>query len=337
MTISIWCCPLCHAALAERPALVQCTACKRDYPVVDGIPDLRVGQPSWIDQAVDRRQAQELADEYGHLPIEQLVRRVFSVRPGWTESDVARRTAQILEAPDRLRGDFDAWLRPAVEGPEPFLDLGCGPGTVLAAAVGRGHHGVGLDVSLVWLVVAKRLIRHWGGDADLAAGLAESLPLPDRSVGGVISLDVIEHVGDQSSYLREIERILRPGGTAAFVTPNRFSLSAEPHVGIWGVGWLPRSWQRPYVAFRGGKSYEFVRLLSAREARRLVRRSTHLGASASVAPIPAAEIARFRPAKIALARAYNRLISLPVVAAAILPICPFFRLVAAKPVMTTGR
>jgi hypothetical protein len=52
-------------------------------------------------------------------------------------------------------------------------------------------------------------------------------------------------------------------------TVNRFSLAREPHVYLWGVGFLPRRWQAPYVRWRRDASFENIGLLSYRELRRL--------------------------------------------------------------------
>ena len=84
------------------------------------------------------------------------------------------------------------------------------------------------------MAARRRTPRACGGDPLLAAAHAEALPLADGAVSGVISLDVIEHVAEPRRYLREIERVLAPGGNTALSTPNRFSLAAEPHVFVWG-------------------------------------------------------------------------------------------------------
>ena len=132
---------------------------------------------------------------------------------------------------------------------------------LLAAAAARGVPGLGIDVSLTWLVVARRMIEQHGGEATLCAAFAESLPPRDAQVPGIVSLDVIEHVADQARYLAEIDRIATVALTIALATP-RFSLSAEPHVHVWGVGWIPTRFQARYVRARSGRAYDFVRLLS---------------------------------------------------------------------------
>lgn len=90
--------------------------------------------------------------------------------------------------------------------------------------------GIGLDVSMAWLVIAKWMIAFHGSDPILAAGVGEWLPLRDGQLSGVVSLDVIEHVRDSDRYLCEIDRVVGVGGSVALRTPNRFSLTSEPHV-----------------------------------------------------------------------------------------------------------
>ncbi len=42
-------CPACGNPLADTPPLLRCTACGREYPVIDGIYDLRVDPPAWAE------------------------------------------------------------------------------------------------------------------------------------------------------------------------------------------------------------------------------------------------------------------------------------------------
>ena len=55
--------------------------------------------------------------------------------------------------------------------------------------------------------------------------------------------------------------MLRPGGVAVHNTVNRYTIAPEVHVGLWGLGFLPRSWQVRYVRWRRGAAYE-IRPLS---------------------------------------------------------------------------
>jgi 2-polyprenyl-3-methyl-5-hydroxy-6-metoxy-1,4-benzoquinol methylase len=291
---------------------------------------LRLPGASWIDYETDKANARRLLEITAKCSVEELIRYVYSSRPDWDKARVDLRTQQVMAAPNRLHTDIKGWLQPYLKRTGLLLDLGCGPGTLLAAAAVEGRKGIGIDVSMVWLVVAQRLIAEWGGQPILAAALAEALPLADNSVSSVVSLDVLEHVAEPKSYLSEINRVTEPGGCVALSTPNRYSLAAEPHVSVWGVGWLPRSWQKSYVKWCSGKSYEFTRLLSTWETAQLLRQHTHFQANILVPPVPEEEVAHFSTRRATLARLYNRLVSFNWMRWLFLIIGPFFRVVGRK-------
>lgn len=324
MVRSPWCCPRCLVSLPpadDGTAALICPGCGASYDVVAGIPDLRVPTPAWIDFARDKEMARRLA-ALGDVSTERLARAVFEARRNWTEARVRFRTRQVLEGPARARREIDGWLAPLARG-GPLLEIGCGTGGVLAA-LPLSAAAIGIDVSLAWLVVARRLLREHGREVPLAAAVAEALPLADGSVRGVLALDVIEHVADLRPVLREIDRVSGVDAELAFATPNRFSLGAEPHVGVWGVGWLPRPLQPRYVQWRTGEPYSFARLLSAREAVGLVRRHTRFDAVAEAPPIPDEELAQFAPRRAALGRTYNALSRLPGLRRVFVWVGPFF-------------
>lgn len=146
----------------------------------------------------------------------------------------------------------------------------------------------------------------------------------------VISLDVIEHVADRQVFLREIDRVTRVGGRLALATPNRFSLAAEPHVSVWGVGWIPRRWQATFVRWRSGKSYAYTCLLSTWEAARMLRRNTTFSFRILLPEVSEEEIRHFPRYRQALARLYNRLIERSVLRRFFLAVGPFFRVVGVR-------
>ena len=163
-----------------------------------------------------------------------------------------RQIAHILTAPDRVRGWLDALGLP--EGAGPLLDLGCGSGSFLSSVGGSGREVAGVDIALRWLIVARKRLDEEGlGHVPLACGCAERLPFADRGFAGVVAGDVIEHVADQAATLAEAHRVLRPGGRLFLASPNRFSLAPEPHVQVWGVGFLPRAWMAGYVRAVSGR------------------------------------------------------------------------------------
>lgn len=329
--LPIWCCPLCGGALiiVRRDSRVSCARCTSGYDLVAGIPDLRVSRPAWVDFDADREAAIRLERDSRARSLEALVRLVFSEQPGRSAAQAERRTREVLAAPERLARDVRGWLRDVALTPG-FVEIGCGPGMLLAAAADRGIPSIGIDASLEWLVVARRMIEEHGGRPVLCAALAEKLPLPDGAAPALAALDVIEHVGDQRRFLRELDRIAAPGAPIALSTPNRFSLAAEPHVGLWGVGWLPSSWQRSYVRRRTGNPYRFVRLLSAPGFARMMRRETHSSGRLQVPRISDEDLAAFSGRRRLLASIYNRVAGVRALRWPLLALGPFYRYLGAK-------
>ena len=95
-----------------------------------------------------------------------------------------------------------------------ILDAGCGSGGLLRAL--RSYPGtIGMDVAQEALVAARRS----GADA-VARGSVECLPLPDSCVDVVISIDLLSHhLCDERAALREIRRVLKPGGVLLLNLP----------------------------------------------------------------------------------------------------------------------
>ena len=92
-----------------------------------------------------------------------------------------------------------------------------------------------------------------------------------RGQGSLTDLLVVEHVSRQKLFLREGYRVLQPGGCFCFNAPNRFNIfGPEPHVNLWGVGFMPRRWMPAYVRLFKGMDYTDKRLPSYRELRRML-------------------------------------------------------------------
>lgn len=331
----IWCCSRCRGGLQAGQdglpsgrEMLKCLGCGSTFEVVAGIPDLRLAGDSWIDFEEDLVIARELAAL--DCTLAELVRSVYARRPGWDVKRVEQRTREVLQASSKLERDVSGWLHTTVDHRSIVLDLGCGAGMLIAAAAAQGKDAIGIDVSMTWLVVAKRLITEAGGKPVLAAALGEALPLATNSVRSLVSLDVIEHVRDPDQFLREMNRVVQPGGRIALSTPNRFSLSAEPHVFVWGVGWLPKRWQRGFVRWRSGKSYDDTLLMSSFGLRSRIRRNTSFSIEILIPAIPPEQLAAFRPLKRTIGLTYNRLASNRLLRVFFLLIGPFFRVLGVQ-------
>jgi SAM-dependent methyltransferase len=329
--LTVWCCPICRGRLAVevRDTRLSCVRCGTPFDVLAGIPDLRVSRPSWVNVDTDRESALRLERDTRGMSLEAVVRYVFARQPHRTDAEVEYRVRQVLASPGKLRRQVHGWLR-SVALTAGYVDVGCGPGLLLAASADHGVAGMGIDASLEWLIVARRMIEAHGGRATLCAALCEAIPLPDGAAPAIASLDVIEHCVDQRRHLREIDRIAAPSAPFALATPNRFSVTAEPHVGVWGVGWLPARWQQRFVRMRSGKPYEFVRLLSVPGLKRLMKRETHFDGRFLVPRIADEEIALFEARRAKMARAYNRVAEHRMLRWPLFAIGPFFRFVGVR-------
>ncbi|WP_380995533.1 methyltransferase domain-containing protein [Sedimentitalea sp. HM32M-2] len=111
----------------------------------------------------------------------------------------------------RRRASFDA-LNPLTG--ERVLDLGCGNGLLtleLARAVGPKGQICGLDSSPDMLASAQDRCAD-RPNVDLQQGSADDLPYPDRSLDKAVSIQVFEYFTDMRPALKELKRVLRPGG-----------------------------------------------------------------------------------------------------------------------------
>jgi SAM-dependent methyltransferase len=106
---------------------------------------------------------------------------------------------------------------------EAFLDAGCGDGRFLAALPTLGPlptRVVGVDIADSILDTARRATAAAGLDPELVRGNLERLPLGDTEFDLVVSIQVLEHLLDPAGGVRELARVLRPGGRLLLTTDN---------------------------------------------------------------------------------------------------------------------
>lgn len=101
------------------------------------------------------------------------------------------------------------------------LDLGCGKGRFAAALEADGAEVLGLDRSAAMLASARGL--------DRVRASARHLPFPPASFDGVVAVEVFEHLPARAigAVIREVRRVLRPGGVVAIVDKNAGSWNAR--------------------------------------------------------------------------------------------------------------
>jgi ubiquinone/menaquinone biosynthesis C-methylase UbiE len=103
------------------------------------------------------------------------------------------------------------------------LDVGCGQGIDLVRYAAAGARVTGVDLTPRHAELARANLATAGLTADVVVGDAETLPFPDASFERVSSNGVLHHTPDMPQALREIRRVLAPGGEARLIVYNRRS------------------------------------------------------------------------------------------------------------------
>lgn len=105
------------------------------------------------------------------------------------------------------------------------LDLGCGEGKLWR--IFSSNFIVGLDISMDNLKYAKRTLKPVRSDA-------ECLPFKGNSFDLLVASDILEHLIEPIKVIKEINRVLRPGGIAIITFPNIAGLQFWLSLLIWG-------------------------------------------------------------------------------------------------------
>jgi len=239
-------------------------ACRREHPVIDGIPVVVADLRSWTEHqfdAVVRRT---------DLTAATMTRLGDAAGPG-TNFDDDRRTistyaeahfdgatgpgtfASLLDEVIGLAMASGARPEQAVSGP--WVDIGCGPGRATFTLAARGaSRAVGIDLSFGFLRLAEQARRTgrvtWPrrrtgvvfdvAEADdlvapevaavtgFVCADAANLPLSDGAWAGALSINVIDCIADPVGHAVELGRLLRSDGVAVLASPYDWAATATP-------------------------------------------------------------------------------------------------------------
>lgn len=153
-----------------------------------------------------------------------------------THSRQADQFAQSYTAPDPYGSCFNysrhrldaliANVLPPPEGRMRLLDVGCGTGHHMRRFADAGFVVAGVDGS-------EEMLHHARANnpgADLRKADVESLPFPDASFDVVMAIEVLRYLPDPTACIREMARVLRPGGICLATASPLFSVNAYPIV-----------------------------------------------------------------------------------------------------------
>ena len=135
------------------------------------------------------------------------------------DDETSRKVEALYLTPDVVEQRRHVLNALQLKPSEQVLDIGVGPGLLaheMALAVGREGRVSGIDLSEDMLALARKRCDalSW---TELQKADALSLPFADDSFDAVVSTQVYEYVADVPAALRELRRVMRPGGRVAIL------------------------------------------------------------------------------------------------------------------------
>ncbi len=178
-------------------------------------------------------------------------------------------TREFFDAVERHRyAEYAPWM-PEVMGFDKFagmrlLEMGCGMGT-------------GTDLTPRSIEISRQHLTIYGESGDFAIADCETLPFANESFDVVYSNGVLHHTPDTAGAVREIHRVLRPGGQVRVMLYHRRSFAYWGEVilrhgllkGEFLRGNSPAEIMSKYVEFNEGGGCPLVKVYSRGEARKL--------------------------------------------------------------------
>jgi SAM-dependent methyltransferase len=277
-------CPICRSPGSLYESFWQCSACHRNYPRYSRILDLRVSSDrddlSFAHLESLRGERERSARALAMMStatFAEMVENYFSEFP--TRPEIERGEKETLLYADKIAREILLQMRQtapiddfAARPQSIALEAGCGAAGLTGILAKRFYSVVALDADLDRMILAQKHCEELGlTNVMLLCAFGESMPIAQDAVDFIACIEVLEHATSQRDLLSELRRILRPGGRLYLTTPNRFTAGREPHVKLWGLGWLPRSVMNSYVRWRLGVPYVGKRNLSYWELRDLMR------------------------------------------------------------------
>lgn len=191
-------------------------------------------------------------------------------------------TREFFDAVEKHRyTEYAPWM-PSVMGFNDFagarlLEVGCGMGSDLLQFARGGAQCTGVDLTPRSIEISRKRFEVYGEHGDFVLTDCEHLSFNDESFDVAYSNGVLHHTPDTAGAVREIHRVLRPGGTARVMLYNRHSLNYWGEMilrrGVIGgeffSGHSPQDIMSRWVEFNEHGGRPLVKVYSRKQAARL--------------------------------------------------------------------
>ena len=154
------------------------------------------------------------------------------MRAGRDKDDVythGHSTAVVSQHSSRTAEECAAFLFPFITGKERLLDCGCGPGSISCDLAERVDHVTALDREAKIVESAKALAVERGvSNVEIVVGDVYDLDFPDDFFDVAFANQVLQHLSDPVAALREMGRVVKPGGVVAVRDADYASMLGHP-------------------------------------------------------------------------------------------------------------
>ena len=147
-------------------------------------------------------------------------------------------------------------ITPHVSKGMKILDIGSGYGGFVLAAIQYGYNCQGIEIAEFDCQISKeRALDQNIDDKVFTQGSALNLPYEDSFFDVVTFWNVLEHIDDYKTAIKEARRVLKPGGKMLIIAPNYFTFRKEAHYHVPWLPIFPKSLARIYLRLLNKKTH----------------------------------------------------------------------------------